>query len=109
MGRKQMDTVKAPSWYNTLVAETKRPRIARWNYRMTRRRLETGEYEFEIREIYYDANDNPISWCADPAHPSGETKEELMDDVSRMSMCIGTRVIDLDELEETLRVSRAAS
>jgi hypothetical protein len=72
-----------------------------WNYRMFHRQVPDGgggtSDEFTIREAYYDPRGHVTAWSAEPSHPYGETKWELMDDASRMSSAISLPVIEISE------------
>lgn len=60
-------------------------KLAYWNYRVIRH-SSPGEKEgyFEIFEVFYDKNDVPHSWTADPIHPLGTDTKELKKDINFM-------------------------
>ena len=51
-----------------------------WDYRVVMH--EDGV--FYVHEVYYDENDNIVSWSADPIYPSGEYDDELTRDILNM-------------------------
>lgn len=69
-----------------------------WNYRVTRREVD-GEVEFTIREVYYDIEKpGDIGWTESAIAPSGETLEELLEDLERMRQsAVDLKVIDITD------------
>ena len=77
-----------------------------WNYRMFHRTVPDGvggtSDEFTIREAYYNKKGKVDSWSAEPSHPYGETKLDLMQDVTHMGAAISQPVIELTPNGEAL-------
>lgn len=66
-----------------------------WNYRVLRRTLPgTSEAEYNVHEVYYDEVGNPMSCTYEPVFPSGETPEELHDDMKRYVAAISMPILD---------------
>jgi hypothetical protein len=64
-----------------------------WNYRVVR--TTDGEEEsFAIYEVYYDDDGRPEACTEDPAHPSGETLEELAEDLTYYQAALSQPVLD---------------
>lgn len=79
-----------------------------WNYRVCKERVPTGSgdltYEwYSIREVYYDADGNPVAWTANPVAATGDTPTECADAAARMAGCLALGVLDLDALDEKSR------
>jgi hypothetical protein len=70
-----------------------------WNYRVFHRKVSDSQGnmddEFTIREAYYDDKGNIVNWSAEPAHPYGVSKIELMDDVAHMLQATTQPVVEL--------------
>jgi hypothetical protein len=72
-----------------------------WNHRITRRRVPPdGEHLYEIREVYYDGAGKAMSWTEHPIAPSGETWQELFDELSKMSRVVTHPILDIDTGED---------
>ncbi len=54
-----------------------------WNYRVIRQDT-TDERSYEIREVYYDTRGDIETYTENPVCPSGETLEELVEDLEHM-------------------------
>lgn len=67
-----------------------------WNFRVTRREL-VGEVEYAIREIYYDENRKIIGWTENASAPTGETNQELIEELIRMLAATQDKVIDITD------------
>jgi hypothetical protein len=64
-----------------------------WNYRVVR--TTDGEEEsFAIYEVYYDGDGRPGARTEDPAHSSGETLEELQEDLQAYLRALSEPVVD---------------
>jgi hypothetical protein len=64
-----------------------------WNYRVIH--TTDGEEEFfAIYEVYYDDNGRPEARTEEPAHPAGETLEELADDLQAYQAALQQPVLD---------------
>lgn len=59
-----------------------------WNYRV----LNQGGY-LTIHEVHYNADGKPYACTERPAFPSGETLEELRDDIRRYSTALDRPVL----------------
>lgn len=55
-----------------------------WNYRVLKRKNESGEYEFGIYEVYYDNNENIESWTENPLTPVCASEEGLLEEMNLM-------------------------
>src|SRR5215475_8507589 len=84
-----------------------------WRYQAVR--VKYREYpddpELVIIEVYLDRADGSLcAWSADPVgkHPSGETIEELIEDLTRMLRDAREwKPVDFDELRVAMRFERA--
>lgn len=74
-------------------------KIARWNYRMTRELMPTGEYLYAVREVYYGDNDAVTAWSLDPIAPASDNPLDVALDLARMASCITDGVVDLETRE----------
>ena len=70
-------------------------RPAYWNHRMTVQVVD-GEELWDVRELYYDADDNVVGWTAEPVGPHGETVEELRSDLARFQRVAAKPAFDID-------------
>lgn len=52
---------------------------------------------FEIREVYYDDDDNVVGMTADAIGPYGESILELQDDLNKLADAFNRPVIDITE------------
>jgi hypothetical protein len=105
----------APGCYAT-GRPTRADKGGGWNYRMFHRRVPDGvggtTDEFTIREAYYDKRGpdaKVMSWSAEPMAPYGETKLQLMEDVTAMAAAISQPVIALTPDGEHLADEQPAS
>ena len=55
-----------------------------WNYRVMKRKNESGEYEFGIYEVYYDENGNIKGWTANALTPVCPSVEDLLCELNLM-------------------------
>jgi hypothetical protein len=84
-----------------------------WRYQTVR--VDYPEYpddpELVMIEVYLDrADDSLCAWSADPVgkHPSGETIDELIEDLTRMLRDAREwKPVDLDDLRVGMRFDRA--
>ena len=67
-----------------------------WNYRMVHHKEKNGEEWYGIHEVYYNADGAPCMMSDEPCFPSGESKKELMNDISMMTTAISTPVLKYD-------------
>ena len=65
-----------------------------WRYCITRERLDDGSIHYALREVYTD-DDGSLSWTANPITASGETWQEIANDLGYMSNAAGMDVLDL--------------
>lgn len=72
-----------------------RPNITHWNYRVTVESQSDYDY-YCIREVYYE-DDKILGWTADGVGPDGETKNELANDLLRMTEAFDKPVIDVTD------------
>lgn len=75
-----------------------------WNYRVTKRiynhkYLHEPETLFEIREVFYDENNN-ISGMSEMPDIIAESVDELENILDKMTKCCKKPVIDYDTLQE---------
>ena len=72
-----------------------------WNYRVRKQSLTSNGDDFEdvydIIEVYYDHDDNVDMW-SDAVGPSGNTLDELRDDLHMMVAALNSPVLDAAEL-----------
>ena len=81
--------------------------MGHWNYRVCKQYYkfpetsggEDGEYEYSLREVYYNEDGSIWATSGKPQAPQGETLEDLKDGVSRMQRALDKDVIDLDTIE----------
>lgn len=69
-----------------------------WNYRICQ-----DEDGFSIHEVYYYDDGTIRSWTVDSVEASGESKEELIEDLVRMLVAVGRSVVDLKKEEKKLK------
>ncbi len=73
-----------------------------WNYRVIGDSAPTGGGDFEdvltIHEVYYDSNDAPHSWSADPMWPQGESLDGLRAELNRMLEALDKPIINKEDL-----------
>jgi hypothetical protein len=76
--------------------------MSHWNYRLVKvrpRRLTENYYE--IREVHYDDNGNPIVFSMTAATASGETRAEVIQSLARMiSDVIWKPTVDDETLQD---------
>jgi hypothetical protein len=71
-----------------------------WNYRITRQRA-GAEFEFTIREVYYDETGTVVTWTQDAVAAHGDTREECVAALARMMDDAESRpVLDVDTGED---------
>ena len=78
--------------------------MGHWNHRVVRRVYASPAYKevsYQIHEAYYglDDGDKP-SITTDPTWPSGETIEELREELQMMLLAIDNPVLDYETREE---------
>ena len=64
-----------------------------WSYRVV---VRNGEYA--IYEVYYDEVGNVSAFTDEPVYPTGESLEELGDDMQYYQQALRQPVLDYDEL-----------
>ena len=55
-----------------------------WNYRVLKRKNETGEYDFGIYEAFYDDNGKVVSWTKESITPVCPSEEALDHELNLM-------------------------
>jgi hypothetical protein len=70
---------------------TEDPRPGYWNYRVLRR-----QGYLTIHEVHYDAEGTPNACTERPAFPSGETLDELREDIRRYSTALDLPVLPFE-------------
>ena len=66
-----------------------------WNYRIVRRKCSDGD-KYGIHEVYYNEDGSIWAISEQPCMPFGETKKELLNDLSMMTASIIKPVLDYD-------------
>lgn len=66
-----------------------------WNYRVMRHSGAQGQVWLAIHECYYDDQGEVISWTEDPVMLSGESVEEMRNDLIRMEQALDYPVIEV--------------
>ena len=74
-----------------------------WNYRITRETARGVTY-YALREVYYDDGGRPEGWSADPVRFTGDTPQDIVEDLLLAASAWSRGVLDLDT-RETVRVS----
>ena len=67
-----------------------------WNYRVV-----VKDDQYNIHEVYYDDKGKPEFFTEDPLGPSGESLEELENDLEYFSEALSLPVLNYNELEKT--------
>jgi len=70
-----------------------------WNYRLTK----LGDV-VAVREVYYDEYNVVASWTADPVSLSGDSRNDVIDDIRLITECLREPVLDLDHIQERFDV-----
>lgn len=68
-----------------------------WNYRILKNKL-AGRDICEIHEVYYNSDGSVKGWTQNSIIPTGETPEELKQDLTMMLQAFESPVLDLDQL-----------
>jgi hypothetical protein len=55
-----------------------------WNYRVIKRKNQSGEYDFGIYEVYYDDKGSVVSWTKEPITPVCPSEEGLDHELNLM-------------------------
>jgi hypothetical protein len=55
-----------------------------WNYRVMKRKNESGEYDYGIHEVYYNEEGEVISWTRESLTPVCPSEEDLMYEMNLM-------------------------
>jgi hypothetical protein len=55
-----------------------------WNYRVMKRKNQSGEYDFGIYEVYYDDKGSVVSWTKEPITPVSPSEEGLDHELNLM-------------------------
>ena len=63
-----------------------------WNYRIIRT-VKDGVESFDIHEVYYEADGQPFLWSVEPIAPTGDTLEELIEDMRHMALALNKPVL----------------
>ena len=71
-----------------------------WEYRVVRREVKKNEHILEIKEIYYDEDDN-IYGYGDAPVPYGETKEDIRECLELMRRALNKPIIEYRPVKET--------
>lgn len=74
-----------------------------WNYRVIRQKVIVDDEEFDsfaIHEVYYDEDGKPGSITSDPVEPSGQTLQELGEDLRRMVAALNKPVLEYDDFND---------
>jgi len=68
-----------------------------WNYRVFRKTC-AGHAFYEIHEVYYRLDGTIKGWTENPINPSGETPEELKQDIFMHLEALQKPIIDHQDL-----------
>jgi hypothetical protein len=63
---------------------------------MIHHKEKNGEEWYGIHEVYYNADEAPCMMTEEPCMPAGETKKELMNDLSMMTEALTKPVLEYD-------------
>jgi hypothetical protein len=63
-----------------------------WNYRVMKREVNPGEFEFSIHEVYYD-DDGKIEGTTGPLIPSCSSEEGLMEEMEILKSAFGKETL----------------
>ena len=66
-----------------------------WNYRITRETARGVTY-YALREVYYDDGGRPEGWSADPVRFTGDTPQDIVEDLLLAASAWSRGVLDLD-------------
>jgi predicted RNase H-like HicB family nuclease len=67
-----------------------------WNYRVIRS-VDAAGVNYAIHECYYEGNNVPTSWTADPADVAAETRADLFWVLAEMTKAIERPVLEIRE------------
>lgn len=74
-----------------------------WNYRATRESIpvapdsEETVYRYAIRELFYDKDGNVNGWSDEEVAPTGDTWNELVEDLNRIALA--SRIFDTFDID----------
>lgn len=71
--------------------------VSSWNYRVIRRQVGDGMI-YEVYEVYYNRDGDPVSMTAQPTWPMGETLKELSHDIENYAKARDLPVLDYDDI-----------
>ena len=90
--------------------------MSHWNYRVVQSKRdkprsmgcdEDDQYDdFAIHEVYYKDNGEIYAYSEDAMHPSGETMEELEQDITAMQQAFHAPILKEWELDELIKRDR---
>jgi hypothetical protein len=58
--------------------------MGHWNYRVMKREISEGQFEFGIYEVHYDNEGKVEGWTENPLTPTHESIKELEAELKRM-------------------------
>jgi hypothetical protein len=67
-----------------------------WNYRVMKRKNESGEYEFGIYEVYYDDEGKVNTMTTDSMTPVCPSEEALQHELTIMLEAFKKEILDYD-------------
>lgn len=70
-----------------------------WNYRICKDK----DGNHQIHEVYYDDDGTINLWTLNAIAPTGETKDELLENLVQMMVASGQPVVDLVKEEKRLK------
>jgi hypothetical protein len=65
-----------------------------WNYRVLKKKNESGEYEFGIYEVYYDDNGNIRGSTEMPLTPTCASEDDLLHELTIMMEALKKDTLD---------------
>ena len=69
-----------------------------WNYRIVEETIRGNKY-YQIKEVYYDKQDNIIAFSKEAISPGGETLEDLRKDLEFMLEAFNSVSLPQEELD----------
>lgn len=77
--------------------------LSHWNYRVVRKELAPGAYEYSVHEVYYN-NDGEIDCWTEPTYPYGESFLELQNDMNGFKKATQKPILEEKEIDGELRL-----
>lgn len=67
-----------------------------WNYRVVKRKIQNGQHEFAIYEVYYDETGKVVSMTQNPLTPACSSEEDLLYELNVMMKAFKEDTLDYD-------------